>query len=116
MIVRYRDPTRTAEEAAMKIVTPSTTHRAQGIRLAQRPSSLRGRTGGFLGGRGRRGGAAGGPAGPAPAGGPAPEGRQPDGQPPRARRAEPRPGRRGSDGPLTTWGSSHGGVDLTDPR
>jgi len=38
----------------MKIVTPSTTYRAQGLRLAPRPSSLRGKTVGFLDGWGRR--------------------------------------------------------------
>ncbi len=38
----------------MRIVMPSTTYRAQGVRLAARPASLRGRTVGFLDGWGRR--------------------------------------------------------------
>ncbi|MBI4587446.1 MAG: hypothetical protein HY725_01290 [Candidatus Rokubacteria bacterium] len=38
----------------MRIVLPNTTFRAQGIRLAPRPTSLRGKTVGFLDGWGRR--------------------------------------------------------------
>lgn len=38
----------------MRIVTPNTTYRAQGVRLAKRPGSLRGKTVGFLDGWGCR--------------------------------------------------------------
>lgn len=38
----------------MKVVLPQTTYRSHGVRLAQRPPSLRGKTVGFLDGWGRR--------------------------------------------------------------
>jgi hypothetical protein len=38
----------------MKVVLPHTTHRAEGIRLASRPRSLKSKTVGFLDGWGRR--------------------------------------------------------------
>jgi len=44
----------TKEEAGMRIVVPNTTYRAEGVRLAQRPTSLKGKTVGFLDGWGRR--------------------------------------------------------------
>ncbi len=38
----------------MKVVLPNTTYRAEGVRLAPRPPSLRGKRVGFLDGWGRR--------------------------------------------------------------
>jgi hypothetical protein len=38
----------------MNLVLPHTTYRAPGVRLAQRPASLKGKTVGFLDGWGRR--------------------------------------------------------------